>query len=425
MVRLAYLFKLCKARLLQAHPSIRVKGFENVWEPVICTDRECEFREKSDHMHCPLCPLKVCSQDEAYIKMHFRVKHVDEGVDCEAGFFNLKCFSHCWVISCQKEKQVRTPHWHCHRCGSVSTKKNELQSHFESPKNKGKHDTVTQIVQNINLGMNDLKSKQKDKNLPSAQRPSNKHDVTTQTLSEPASVLLNRTLLKATRDNTKLRRQLKIVTAIMLIPGRNRNTQESSPPSNQPKVTTRSSQNGPSDVPVPETSIDVSVENDKPSNSALPSPARTCQNTTSVVTLPSVTVSLSSPSSLSSSSSSSSLDTDSSSDATEQLGGRNTDVTVTAPSVISRNDHLPIESTSLVTNCTASVRNQSSPYLSGDSISPASVTTSKETSSKHQCDENSLMMRTITSSQSPCSSSSFTNTSNSLCQSSPPEILVL
>lgn len=230
-------------------------------------------------------------------------------------------------------------------------------------------------------------------------------------------LFFNCQLLKATRDNTKLRRQLKIVTAIMLIPGRNRNTQESSPPSNQPKVTTRSSQNGPSDVPVPETSIDVSVENDKPSNSALPSPARTCQNTTSVVTLPSVTVSLSSPSSLSSSSSSSSLDTDSSSDATEQLGGRNTDVTVTAPSVISRNDHLPIESTSLVTNCTASVRNQSSPYLSGDSISPASVTTSKETSSKHQCDENSLMMRTITSSQSPCSSSSFTNTSNSLCQS--------
>lgn len=68
-----------------------MKGLEGGWEPVVCTNDDCEFRERVNHMHCPLCPRKVCSQDVAYMKMHFRVKHIDEGVDCEEGIVMYVC----------------------------------------------------------------------------------------------------------------------------------------------------------------------------------------------------------------------------------------------------------------------------------------------------------------------------------------------
>ncbi|KAJ8044101.1 hypothetical protein HOLleu_11473 [Holothuria leucospilota] len=139
-----------------AHPTVRLKGSEHLWQPIICTDKNCENRDRKNHVHCPLCQNGSCSTDLAYIKMHFRVKHVDEGLDCKTGFYSLKCYRHCKITNLRKEKLLKTPHWHCYKCRNAFIRKDDLIIHHLSHrvhKNNGKVTTHVVVQKDINQGM--------------------------------------------------------------------------------------------------------------------------------------------------------------------------------------------------------------------------------------------------------------------------------
>ncbi|XP_038074967.1 uncharacterized protein LOC119742839 isoform X1 [Patiria miniata] len=70
------------SQLLQAHPSVRMKGAEADWTPIQCTDRECSHSlMKAPHLHCPFCSQDSLFTDEILLKAHYRVKHVDKGIN--------------------------------------------------------------------------------------------------------------------------------------------------------------------------------------------------------------------------------------------------------------------------------------------------------------------------------------------------------
>ena len=64
---------------VQTHPSVRIKGTENNYNPVRCMDHRCQ--DSSVHMHCPFCVKRDFYHDPVILKAHFRVKHVDKGID--------------------------------------------------------------------------------------------------------------------------------------------------------------------------------------------------------------------------------------------------------------------------------------------------------------------------------------------------------
>lgn len=70
----------------KTHPSVRIKGTENNYNPVRCMDHRCQ--DSSVHMHCPFCVKRDFYHDPVILKAHFRVKHVDKGID----FAGLKAF---------------------------------------------------------------------------------------------------------------------------------------------------------------------------------------------------------------------------------------------------------------------------------------------------------------------------------------------
>ena len=72
--------------LFQTHPSVRVKGTENNYNPVMCLDATCGNR--NPHMHCPFCLKSEYYHDPVILKAHYRVKHVDKGID----FAGMLCF---------------------------------------------------------------------------------------------------------------------------------------------------------------------------------------------------------------------------------------------------------------------------------------------------------------------------------------------
>ena len=63
----------------QAHSSVRIKGTENNYEPVQCLNPSCPNR--NPHMHCPFCVDSENYHDPVILKAHYRVKHVDKGID--------------------------------------------------------------------------------------------------------------------------------------------------------------------------------------------------------------------------------------------------------------------------------------------------------------------------------------------------------
>ena len=65
---------------LQSHPSVRVKGTENNYDPVQCLETGCQY-SSSPHMHCPFCVKTEYYQDPVILKAHYRVKHVDKGIE--------------------------------------------------------------------------------------------------------------------------------------------------------------------------------------------------------------------------------------------------------------------------------------------------------------------------------------------------------
>ena len=63
----------------QTHPSVRIKGTENNYNPVQCLDADCP--NKNPHMHCPFCVKTESFQDPVILRAHYRVKHVDKGLE--------------------------------------------------------------------------------------------------------------------------------------------------------------------------------------------------------------------------------------------------------------------------------------------------------------------------------------------------------
>ena len=63
----------------QTHPSVRIKGTENNYIPSQCFEPIC--MDKSPHMHCPFCVKTDCYTDPVILKAHYRVKHVDKGIE--------------------------------------------------------------------------------------------------------------------------------------------------------------------------------------------------------------------------------------------------------------------------------------------------------------------------------------------------------
>ncbi|KAJ8339208.1 hypothetical protein SKAU_G00359940 [Synaphobranchus kaupii] len=133
-----------------AHPSVRIKGTEHNYNPVLCQDEACSSRAKESHMHCPFCGIAEAYQDPVILRAHYRVKHVDKGIDF-AGLKVLRCCNHCEIVGTIKgEKKFKGAHWHCYRCRNGFNRRDEAikhyRTHFRNP-----HTTFQiQITQEVN-----------------------------------------------------------------------------------------------------------------------------------------------------------------------------------------------------------------------------------------------------------------------------------
>ena len=88
-----HILRLCTYSLLicfvfQTHPSVRIKGSENVYTPVQCLDDACAI--KTPHLHCPFCVKTDSYTDPVILKAHYRVKHVDKGIEFAGNA--IRCF---------------------------------------------------------------------------------------------------------------------------------------------------------------------------------------------------------------------------------------------------------------------------------------------------------------------------------------------
>ncbi|XP_078277659.1 uncharacterized protein LOC144605888 isoform X2 [Rhinoraja longicauda] len=132
------------------HPSVRVKGTEHNYNPVLCQDEKCSANSKGSHMHCPFCSVTEAYQDPVILRAHYRVKHVDKGLDF-AGLKILRCCNHCDIIGTIKgEKKFKGAHWHCYRCRNGFNRRDEAikhyKTHFRNP-----HTTFQiQVTQEVN-----------------------------------------------------------------------------------------------------------------------------------------------------------------------------------------------------------------------------------------------------------------------------------
>ncbi|XP_067406416.1 uncharacterized protein [Emydura macquarii macquarii] len=133
-----------------AHPSVRIKGTEHSYSPVLCQDDQCAASIKGRHTHCPFCSISEAYQDPFILRAHYRVKHVDKGLDF-AGLKILRCCSHCEMVGTIKgEKKFKGAHWHCYRCRNGFNRRDEAvkhyRTHFRNP-----HTTFQiQITQDVN-----------------------------------------------------------------------------------------------------------------------------------------------------------------------------------------------------------------------------------------------------------------------------------
>ena len=81
----------------QAHFSVRLHGTEDNYEPLLCCGGLPACKMTVAHYHCPLCSIHDVYQDPVILRAHFRVKHVDKGVEF-AGQFTYLCSSACIYI---------------------------------------------------------------------------------------------------------------------------------------------------------------------------------------------------------------------------------------------------------------------------------------------------------------------------------------
>ncbi|XP_023210429.1 uncharacterized protein LOC111613310 [Centruroides sculpturatus] len=113
-----------------SHPSIRVKGTENEFDPVDCNDIQCSI--KSFHMHCPFCVKTESYQDSRILKAHYHVKHVDKGIEF-GGLKILRCCERCDIVGAIKEeKKFKGAHWHCFICKNGFNRRDEAIKHYKT-----------------------------------------------------------------------------------------------------------------------------------------------------------------------------------------------------------------------------------------------------------------------------------------------------
>ncbi|XP_069070682.1 uncharacterized protein [Pleurodeles waltl] len=133
-----------------AHPSVRIKGTEHSYNPALCQDEHCGSNAKGQHMHCPFCRVFEAYQDPVILRAHYRVKHVDKGLDF-AGLKVIRCCNYCEIVgSIKGEKKFRGAHWHCYCCRNGFNRRDEAikhyKTHFRNP-----HTTFQiQVTQDIN-----------------------------------------------------------------------------------------------------------------------------------------------------------------------------------------------------------------------------------------------------------------------------------
>ncbi|KAL4224437.1 hypothetical protein ACF0H5_017889 [Mactra antiquata] len=134
------------------HPSVRIKGTETNYIPRPCFDPGCV--DKAPHMHCPFCVKTESYTDPVILKAHYRVKHVDKGIEF-SGLKVLRCCDRCDIVGVIKgEKKFKGAHWHCYKCRNGFNRRDEAikhyKTHFRNP-----HTTFQiQIVQDINQPVN-------------------------------------------------------------------------------------------------------------------------------------------------------------------------------------------------------------------------------------------------------------------------------
>nr|XP_033813354.1 uncharacterized protein LOC117366219 isoform X3 [Geotrypetes seraphini] len=133
-----------------AHPSVRIKGTEHSYNPVLCQDEQCAATAKGKHMHCPFCSVSESYQDPVILRAHYRVKHVDKGLDF-AGLKILRCCNHCEIVGTIKgEKKFKGAHWHCYRCRNGFNRRDEAVKHFKTHFRNPHTTFQIQITQDVN-----------------------------------------------------------------------------------------------------------------------------------------------------------------------------------------------------------------------------------------------------------------------------------
>ncbi|KAH1180407.1 hypothetical protein KIL84_009243 [Mauremys mutica] len=133
-----------------AHPSVRIKGTEHSYSPVLCQDEQCAASIKGRHTHCPFCSISEAYQDPFILRAHYRVKHVDKGLDF-AGLKILRCCNHCEIVGTIKgEKKFKGAHWHCYRCRNGFNRRDEAVKHYKTHFRNPHTTFQIQITQDVN-----------------------------------------------------------------------------------------------------------------------------------------------------------------------------------------------------------------------------------------------------------------------------------
>ncbi|EMP25336.1 hypothetical protein UY3_17600 [Chelonia mydas] len=148
------LFALSLERMMEwykvAHPSVRIKGTEHSYSPVLCQDDQCAASVKGRHTHCPFCSISEAYQDPFILQAHYRVKHVDKGLDF-AGLKILRCCNHCEIVGTIKgEKKFKGAHWHCYRCRNGFNRRDEAVKHYKTHFRNPHTTFQIQITQDVN-----------------------------------------------------------------------------------------------------------------------------------------------------------------------------------------------------------------------------------------------------------------------------------
>ncbi|XP_007900491.2 uncharacterized protein zgc:193801 isoform X1 [Callorhinchus milii] len=132
------------------HPTVRVKGSEHNYNPVLCQDEKCSASQKGSHMHCPFCSITEAYQDPVILRAHYRIKHVDKGLDF-AGLKILRCCNHCDIVGTIKgEKKFKGAHWHCYRCRNGFNRRDEAVKHYKTHFRNPHTTFQIQITQEVN-----------------------------------------------------------------------------------------------------------------------------------------------------------------------------------------------------------------------------------------------------------------------------------